>query len=824
MPSAESSETQKDLHVSSNNKSKIGKGSPEKASERQPFDCDKPGSESSDPQDALLTAVALGHLKEATQALDDGADPNMLLDIRCFKKAFFNCTPLAIAILKGHNDLANLLCRSKADPNATYSFEAGRKLKLWTGPVTFATTVKGNLSLLDDLVSHRADVHKTASNGASLIWQAGYMGHVEMCRTLIEMQADIEQKAANVDDEELQHSPVHTAAITGRVDIIKLLVEHKARLDVNDGKGHHPLDDAVLEGHGQALKLLISSGANPWRELDDATAMKLLSSFTCQFSADADSSVPLQASKIKRSFSKGLDSGSPAARRIRSIDVVFKNKNPLLISAIAQGLGDAPSMLDQMSPSSFLQFLSCPGDAPLHIMDAVFRQYTISSWTRHDEGELIRVIHHSAFVRNDDGMVVMSGPHYETLKELFDNKKVPPDQIQHFLDDLLPSKPTPTKNGSCGGGNSQQKVFAKITCTMCHVPGLHEDLQVLRAIVQSPSMQLFESRGCRAIIQYMWMGERRGSVVYTALTFVEVLSLFLINLVLNSREEDLDRLWTVIDRQAVLTAVNVWAVVIWLLVLFLDLVCKTIGYHLNALLRNLVTSRMFWFQLLLMTVTFGVHLTVHTLGLAANTQPQFCISFGLVIALKWARVMVSLTRTSRAVGVSILPIITTMFDIGSFCCVLVIMLCGLTNLYYALGLYDLLDSFMLMYRLAVVLDADQSQLQGNHSQLQQGNHSQLQGNPDTPVHDMYYYAIRYAYVAVSFLMGLSLMNVFIAVLCDKYSKAEQHAEAAFVRERARMILDKHAIRQGLQYFICRRRKQEQNKEQLWIVQRDDSHL
>eukprot|EP00931_Biecheleriopsis_adriatica_P023770 TRINITY_DN14940_c0_g3_i1.p1 TRINITY_DN14940_c0_g3~~TRINITY_DN14940_c0_g3_i1.p1 ORF type:complete len:899 (+),score=140.04 TRINITY_DN14940_c0_g3_i1:69-2699(+) len=775
----------------------IAELTPENTSKRQPFDCDKPSADPSDTQEALLTAAASGDLQAANRALQEGADPNMSSDIRCFKKDFFNCTPLAVAILKGYNDLANLLCRSNADPNATYAFEAGRKLRRWTGPITFAATPKGNLPLLLDLIGHRADIHKIASNGASLVWQAGYMGHVDMCRTMIEMLADIEQKAANVDDEELQHSPLHIAAKTGQISIVELLVEHKARLDVTDGKGHHPLDDAVLEGHSHVLKLLISSGDNPWRQLKQETASKLLRMFTNQAAAVGTRT--------------GVQLGKDSTTGTRSIDLVFVNKNPILMSAIATGLGNAPSMLDQMSSSDFLQFLKCPGDAPLKIMDAIFQQYTFSSWTRDDEGELLRVQHHSAFTPRDGNMVVMSGPHHQTLKELFDNKKEPPEPIRNFIDTFVPVRPPLTR--SCRNRGTNGQVLAKITCTMCHISGLHEDLEVLMAIVDSPSMELFEATGCRAIIHHKWKQERRGAFCYTGMTFAEVISLFLVNILLNSQEKEISYIWTVLDRQAVLQGVNLLGIMLWLLSFFLDIVCKMNGYRLNGLLPKFIASWACWYHLLLKAATLAVHVTVRAWLLEASREPGFCVMFGVLILLKWGRFLKALTRVIPAVGVSILPIFTTMFDIGSFCGTLFIILMGLTNLYYALGIYDLFNSFMLMYRLGVLTDGDQTELlRAAESVISSSDHS------------VYYWTIRYGFVAVSFIIGLSMMNVFIAVLSEKFAKAQEGAAAAFVRERARMFVDFDAVREGFRHLFCMKRNQEQKREHLWIAQREASDL
>merc|ERR1719245_120253 len=88
-------------------------------------------------------------------------------------------------------------------------------------------------------------------------------------------------------------------------------------------------------------------------------------------------------------------------------------KNPALTAAVAEGLCDAPKLLDQLSCSDLVNFLQCPGDAPMHIMKAIFRPHTLKYWQADDDLKQRWVLHRTAYVpaisMNSTNIVL--GPH-----------------------------------------------------------------------------------------------------------------------------------------------------------------------------------------------------------------------------------------------------------------------------------------------------------------------------------------------------------------------------------------------------------------------------
>jgi len=84
--------------------------------------------------------------------------------------------------------------------------------------------------------------------------EAAYNGHVEIVKLLIERGANVNLKG------EAWYGPLHAAAMGGHVEIVKLLLEHGA--DVNIFSHNKPLHDAAMNGHIEVAEILIAYGAD----------------------------------------------------------------------------------------------------------------------------------------------------------------------------------------------------------------------------------------------------------------------------------------------------------------------------------------------------------------------------------------------------------------------------------------------------------------------------------------------------------------------------------------------------------------------------------
>merc|ERR1719223_2108752 len=96
-------------------------------------------------------------------------------------------------------------------------------------------------------------------------------------------------------------------------------------------------------------------------------------------------------------------------------------------------------MLSEMSKDDFVQFLTSPGEASIHAMEAVFQPYVFRHW---DEvgGKFFRRVIQQAYVNSETHVNVTDGPHMRVLTHLFNKKKALPDEIYHFVDQLPPQE------------------------------------------------------------------------------------------------------------------------------------------------------------------------------------------------------------------------------------------------------------------------------------------------------------------------------------------------------------------------------------------------
>lgn len=335
------------------------------------------------------------------------------------------------------------------------------------------------------LVQNRADIHALSSNGANLVWQAAYFGHASILEYLINFGVSVECCATSQDNSDVTYSPLHQAAISGHESTLSLLLEAQADVRHDDGHGRQPLDDAVGLGHPGIVKQLIINDA-------DLLGVRPTDIFVA----------------TRRKGAKEPKS---------CLAHIFESQNPVLISMLAQSL--TPKLLDLLTADDFLHFLSEPGDAPIHALKAIFQPCQLGYWEE-QAGVLFRRRPRSGYIELGKRCNLMEGPHYRAIMKLFTSRRVIDPVTLQFIHRLLPVEPH--RKGS---------MFVPATVYMCHIPYVHKDIRVLRALADCPSNQIFSTDACCAIINCKWAREYVMARFRMVIAGIEVANFMAINFI-----------------------------------------------------------------------------------------------------------------------------------------------------------------------------------------------------------------------------------------------------------------------------------------------------
>lgn len=215
---------------------------------------------------ALHFAAMAGRKDVAALLLSYGADINA-------RAGGNGETPLHYAALFGHLDTIELLVAKGAKVDATDN-SGVRPLeyasKRYRGPTVdllrrlgarpmnlFDAVNSGDIGQLNRLLAGGADVNARGLLGTSLHLAAA-RGQVWSAAVLIDADADLEAEG-----EPAASRPLHVAALNNQPEIVNLLVDRGAAVDVRDAEGRTPLMVSAIFGSPAAAAALLSHGADP---------------------------------------------------------------------------------------------------------------------------------------------------------------------------------------------------------------------------------------------------------------------------------------------------------------------------------------------------------------------------------------------------------------------------------------------------------------------------------------------------------------------------------------------------------------------------------
>ena len=123
----------------------------------------------------------------------------------------------------------------------------------------------GHLPIVQYLLQHGADLHKTDNRGLTVLHGAAQNGHIAVVRYLVEQGADKEMDNNN------GFSPLAIAAQSGHLGVVQYLLEQGADKDRAGNEGRVPLFIAAAGGHLAIVRLLVEQGVDVNRAANDGT-------------------------------------------------------------------------------------------------------------------------------------------------------------------------------------------------------------------------------------------------------------------------------------------------------------------------------------------------------------------------------------------------------------------------------------------------------------------------------------------------------------------------------------------------------------------------
>ena len=157
-------------------------------------------------------------------------------------------SPIMVAAYHGQSEIASFL----ADKTVAITiFEASA-----TGKIN---------NILRLLARDPQLVNAYAEDGFQPLGLASYFGHLESAEYLVKAGAPINGASRN----ELRAAPLQSAAAAGHVNIVEMLLKHRADPNIQEQGGYTPLHAAAQNGDLKMVRALLYGGADLTLESDD---------------------------------------------------------------------------------------------------------------------------------------------------------------------------------------------------------------------------------------------------------------------------------------------------------------------------------------------------------------------------------------------------------------------------------------------------------------------------------------------------------------------------------------------------------------------------
>ena len=174
----------------------------------------------------------------------------------------FKWTPLRYAERTKSWMAMDILLQNGAKPDDVLLTRRNDKDQEWGQAALWECATKGHVTLLEFIlncgiqVNAIVEVPENVEKKWTLLHRASYCGQVEVVKLIVNRGADI-----NIRDAKNNNTALHLAAESGSVEIIKLLLDKGMSVSLTDKDESTPLHVSAEFGHLEATKALVERGA-----------------------------------------------------------------------------------------------------------------------------------------------------------------------------------------------------------------------------------------------------------------------------------------------------------------------------------------------------------------------------------------------------------------------------------------------------------------------------------------------------------------------------------------------------------------------------------
>lgn len=152
--------------------------------------------------------------------------------------------------------------------------------------------------MIELLLSYKADLNAKNRSEVPPLWPAIEGGRLGAVRVLLE-------KGASIDFTVAENSPVHSAVGRNSLELVELLLRHKAAPDIRNRSGLTPLQSVVVDGRNPELvPLLIKAGADPNSLLPVSAKVRIRDANGMNFDGSVSRFPILIAALVRRDLSQ----------------------------------------------------------------------------------------------------------------------------------------------------------------------------------------------------------------------------------------------------------------------------------------------------------------------------------------------------------------------------------------------------------------------------------------------------------------------------------------------------------------------------------------